>query len=214
MDKKTFSIKYVVIILLFIVSGIISWKNYFSVYTGHDSVDIKLFPKTINGWTSEDIEITEKEFEILETKNAFIREYTSPTGQNVMLYIIYSEKNRKVSHPPEICYRGSGLSVISKTPDKIKIARQNKELEVFNLLFEKFDEHHVIFYWFKVGDTFTRSYWKQQMLIAVKTLMGKPASSALIRLSTVVENNDIKVSEADIKEFAQLILPYFKQYIP
>ena len=73
---------------------------------------------------------------------------------------------------------------------------------------------HYSFYWFKVVDSFTASYWKQQGLIAMKTLSGKPASSALIRVSSTIKGKDEAMSIADMKEFSRLIIPHIQKYMP
>jgi len=69
-------------------------------------------------------------------------------------------------------------------------------------------------YWFKVGDEFTASYGRQQILIALKSLMGKPSSSALIRISTVIKDSDVDSAEKLLQDFAKLIIPHLEKYLP
>ena len=87
-------------------------------------------------------------------------------------------------------------------------------IEVNRLSLAKGNAKEIAFYWFKVGDTFTPNYWKQQALIALKTLFGKPASSALIRLSADVFKNDEASAAKRIKEFANLAIPEMFKYLP
>src|SRR3990172_441003 len=177
------TIKYFFILALLAVSCFISWGHFFKEYQQQDTVSIHEFPKSIGPWNSEEMTITDMEYAILETRNAFSRKYRTPAGQEVALFIVYSQNNRKVSHPPEVCYIGGGISVINKESVTIPGPQPDSDIAANKLLLEKGTSSYIAYYWFKVGDSFTPNYWKQQTLIAVKTLLGKPSSSALIRVS-------------------------------
>jgi EpsI family protein len=208
---KNFSAKYIVILILLAIAGYISWSSFFKTYTQSDTVNIHTFPKSISGWNAEELKITDEEYDILETKNAFSRSYKTSDGKDVMLFIVYSQSNRKISHPPELCYSGSGMTLLSETADTWPL--NSTQLKVNKLLFEYGPSKQVVTYWFKVGDTYTNNYWKQQWLIAYKSLLGQPASSALIRLSTVISNGDLRKGEEDLKEFTSLIFPQLPKYL-
>ena len=203
---------FFVIIGLFLLSGMFSWRLYFKVYSQSDTVDIHVFPKEVAGWTSEEIEITDHEYDILETRNAFTRKYTNQKGREVYLFIVYSQSNRKVSHPPEICYTGSGATLISSVSRIIDVGDFAVRANKIFVEYGKYQQY--MYYWFKVGDTFTSNYWKQQSLIAIKTLFGKPSSSALIRLSSTIKGDDIEEAAGDIEDFAKVITPLLFTYLP
>ena len=206
--------KYLAVFLMLFISGVISWQLYFKKYLQADTVTIHNFPKKIEGWTAKDLPISQADYDVLETKNVFVRRYTHSSGKEAYLFIVYSQNNRKVSHPPEICYTGSGISLLEHALDKVPVDSEGTLLEANRLLLERGSTRQVAYYWFKVGDAFTASYWKQQMLILMKSIMGKPASSALIRVSVTVLNNDTKKATEETKEFISLVLPYLLQYLP
>ncbi|HOW36370.1 MAG TPA: EpsI family protein [Candidatus Omnitrophota bacterium] len=205
---------FYIILGFFILAGALSWQLYFKEYLQKDTANIHLFPKQIKEWTSRELTITDKEYEILETRNAFMREYSRASGEKVYLFIVYSQYNRKVSHPPEVCYTGSGTTILEHSVSAITIAEQNLVLDVNRLVMESRAEQQIAYYWFKVGGSFTASYWKQQALIAFKTLFNQPASSALIRISTDVKGNDKELAAKTLKEFSATILPYLYKYLP
>ena len=205
-------ISTVVIVLLLGLSAYVSWNFYFKEYNAKDTVDIHVFPKTIGEWDSEELLITEKEYAILETRNAFVRNYLTKSGKEVLLYIIYSENNRKVSHPPEVCYTGGGVSILEK--NSRSVGSEDGQFDVVQMHMQDGPHEQFVYYWFKVGDSFTPSYWQQQMLIAWKTLIGKPSSSAMIRVSTFVENGKRNEAIAKVEEFIQVIQPHLPKYLP
>jgi EpsI family protein len=213
--------KFIFIIVSLLLACIVSWNYYFRSYSQKDTYDINAFPKTIGSWQSEEMQITDEEYAILETRNAFARRYFTPDGKEVVAYIIYSQHNRKVSHPPELCYTGAGATIISHTPfsipapGNVSMAPQKNIFPIITnrLLLEQGRVQEVVFYWFKVGNSFIASYWKQQLLIAFKTLTGKPSSSAMIRISAN-SNSSIPKAESDCTEFIQLITPALFKYLP
>ena len=83
-----------------------------------------------------------------------------------------------------------------------------------NLTLSLRGERYLSFYWFKVGDSFTSNYWKQQILIAIKTLLGKSPSSALIRVSGNKFTGDPAESKQTLTNFVKLIIPQIRIYLP
>ena len=221
---KTKDSKFFLIILSLGVGLLVSWSLFFKTYHQADKVNIHLFPKQIQDWSAEELPITKDEYAILETQNAFIRRYFTSSGKEVFLFIVYSENNRKVSHPPEVCYIGNGVSILSHVIESIpatslkqsELVIKQSELVIKSnkLLVEQGQNQQVIYYWFKVGDSFTPNYWKQQMLIVFKTLFGQPSSSALIRISATIKDDDKLQAERDAKEFSNIILPSLFEYLP
>jgi len=203
-----------IIIGLLVFASFISWVSFFHQYSQRDTVNIHLFPKLIGGWTSKEIPISDHDYEILETKNAFSRIYHSLKGEEIMLYIVYSQNNRKVSHPPEICYTGSGATILNETKINFDLGQGNGHLWVNRFASELGGRKQMTYYWFKVGNSFTPNYWKQQMLIALKTLLGHPASSAIIRLSVASDESDALKADRFVQDFTLLILSAVKQYLP
>ena len=203
-----------IIIGLLVFSGLISWNSFFRQYSQRDTVSIHLFPKDIGGWTSREIPISDHDYEILETRNAFCRIYRSAQGEEVMLFIVYSHNNRKVAHPPEICYTGGGATILNETRINFDLGQGNGYLGADRFASEQEGRKLMTYYWFKVGNNFTPSYWEQQILIALKTLFGRPAGSAMIRLS--VESDESETVKADriAQNFIRLILSAVKQYLP
>jgi len=209
-NRLTFGI----VVCLFVLSAAVSWKMYFKKYIQKDTVDIHQFPREISGWTSEDIPLTEEEYAILETRNAFTRRYTGPDGQEVYLLMVYSQSNRKVSHPPEICYTGSGASIVGNEPARVEIPGREEPIRANKLTLEYGRVLQLSYYWFKVGDEYTSNYWKQQILIALKSLVDDTASSALIRVASTVREGGEEEAESDIREFSRMVVPLIPQYLP
>lgn len=172
-------------------------------------IKVSDFPGTIGEWSSIDLPIEEETYQILETRNLFIRDYKNKNAESVYLYIVYSEDNRKVSHPPEVCLLGGGITIVNK--DTLQIT---DSIRVNKLIVEKADSRDMVIYWYKAGGLHTDKYLKQQFKTVTDRIFGKRTSGALIRLSTDIKNNDYEAALRLIKSFISQIEPLLTKYIP
>ncbi len=206
---------FVTVCVTLMIAAVISWYLFFKEAGQEDSIDVTQFPKVIGTWEGVDLPISKDDLAILETNNVFVRRYTNSVDKSqVFLYIVYSRHNRKVSHPPEICYTGNGMTVNEKVHDPVRIDYKNLTIDTNRLHLTKGDFDHLSYYWFKIGDQFTSNYWKQQALIALNTILGKNSSSALIRVSADISQKDIQKTQRQIKAFINLVAPEIFAYFP
>lgn len=206
MNNKTF---YTVLLILFIVS-IVGLVSYLPMrFEPSSEVKVTAFPKTIGEWQSRDLELSKRDFEILETTNLIMREYKKPDGEIVYLYIIYSGDNRNVVHPPEICYSGGGGNIIEKS-----VISLNNSLKVNKFVIEEKNSRQLVVYWFKSGDLQTYNYFKQQLKVVIDRTLRKKTSGALIRISTDIKDGNEKAALKLIQSFAAEIAPLLEKYAP
>ena len=206
--------RYIFIVILLLVAAVGSWQFSFRDFIQHDTVNIHEFPLEIGEWKGEEIPISERDLAILETKNAFTRRYTHSSGKEVILFIVYSQTNRKAMHPPEICYSGGGITILSNDVRVLTDKERGLHLETKRMFVEKGTYQQIANYWFKVGNTMTAKYLRQQILVAVKMCLRQPAGSALVRVSCDVKGNQVAEADATIQDFALTILPILSQYLP
>jgi len=205
MNNKTFIIVAIILVAVAIV-GLVSYlPTRFDISS---KVKVADFPKVIGEWSATDIALSERDYEILETRNLIMRDYKNTKGDSIYLYIVYSEDNRKVSHPPEICYMGSGVTIADKSTAQI-----TDSIKATKMLVEKADSRQLVIYWFKAGSLNTDKYLRQQLKIVIDRMLGKRTSGALIRVSTDI-NGSSDVSLKLLKEFCGEIEPLLSSYVP
>jgi EpsI family protein len=206
MNNKNFII---VIIILVVVAGVTMSAYLPSRFETGITVKMADFPKTVGEWTSKDIPLSKRDFEILETTNLIMREYNNPKGETVYLYIIYSENNRRVMHPPEICYTGGGSTIIEKS-----VVQITNNIKANRFTIEDKDLRQLVVYWFKTANLNTYSYIKQQLKMVTDRMLGKKISGAMIRMSTNFKENGQEAALGLIKSFANQIEPLLTKYVP
>jgi EpsI family protein len=205
---------YFSIVILLIITTIISWEFYVYNYPQEDTVSIKIFPSIIDQWTSQEMTIDPIDSAVFETKNAFLRSYSTSSGKKVYLYIAYSQVNPKATNPPEVFYQESGISILDKGKESIIINPSQISIKANWLILDNNQNQQLAYYWFKVGNIYTNSYWKQQALSAFYTLTGKRTGSALIRISTDIIDGHQNEAKKLINEFASNIGPQLSRYLP
>lgn len=206
MTNRTFLIAVVILIAV----AIVSIASYLPTrFDAAARIKVSEFPMTIGKWQATDIPLAERDYQILETRNLFIRDYKNPQGESVILYIVYSEDNRKVSHPPEVCYMGSGASIVNKST-----AQVSDSIRATRMITETPQSEQMVVYWYKAGSLYTDKYLRQQLKIVFDRMFGKRTSGALIRISTEIKDNDEESALRQLKSFVQEIEPLLQGYIP
>ncbi len=182
------SLGYIAIIFLLVTSSIFSVNLFFRQRTDYDLFDVRTLPHTIGDWKGRDLEITEREYKILETRNLISREYVNDAQEKIYLFIIYSETNRSVFHPPEVCLIGSGITINDKKPESMKLDK--KEFVTNKLFLEKNNIKEIALYCYKTGNFYTDNYYLQQVYFALNQLFGKGEGGATIRVSMQAGKNE------------------------
>lgn len=206
------NLKFIIVVLILVVAALAVFSSFNSFrHEGDSETKMENFPKSIGEWEGKDIPIPERDYEILETRNLIMREYTNTrSGESVYLYIIYSADNRKAAHPPEICYTGGGANTIT---EKSVIALTDT-IKANKFSIDSKDNRQLVVYWFKSTNLNTYSYIKQQLKVVTDRMLRKKTSSAMIRVSALVKNNDSAAALGLIQSFCRQIAPLFSQYVP
>ncbi len=207
--------RYILIIAIFSIVAVLSLYLYYQQIKPEDVFNVSDFPMKIGQWSAEDIPIEEEVYAILETRNLLLREYKKANSPPIVLYIIYSDKNRKATHPPEVCLTGSGITILEKKEKDLKITADNQKLniKVNYMLSEQGKTREVFIYWFKAGKTFTPKYLNQQLRIMLNQLKGKSSGGAMIRLSTRIVENEQEAMDR-LTSFTKEIVPIIIKTIP
>ena len=196
--KKNNPLGYVILIFLLLVASVFSIKLFFQQRKAQDKLDIRDFPYKIGNWRGKDLEVSEKEYEILETRNLISREYVNPSGERLFLFIIYSETNRAVFHPPEVCMMGSGLKIVDKKIEKIDASKY--KFSVNKLYAQKNGYQSAALYCYKAGNLYTDNFYLQQILFALNQLLGSHKGGATVRVSMSIGHNEEQTLQT-LKEF-------------
>lgn len=143
------------------------------------------FPLNLDGWRGEDTPVDDNTYEILETKNVLSRVYTDPGGERVYLLLVSSKEDRRVAHPPEVCYLSSNFEILDQETYKMEAQDLGKiPVNVFVARPERRpEERQYVLYVYKVGGRYTTNYYSQQLRFALDRFSGGKSQVHLIRLA-------------------------------
>ena len=142
------------------------------------------FPLLLGDWKGADSPVDQRTYEILETKNVLSRSYQNSKGERVHLLLVSSQKDRRVAHPPEVCFSGSNYVITDEKDSAYDLNREKIPAREFIAKNER-DPRDVqsVLYFYKVGKTFTSNYYKQQLSFAMDRVANRSSDVLLIRLS-------------------------------
>ncbi len=139
-------------------------------------------------WFGYDLEMDKKSLVILETEDAAYRRYVNPIAPDVDFCVVFSQDNRKGTHPPDLCLEGGGQEIVSKNTLLVNVEGQ-EPVPCRELVAQSGAMQIYYLYTYKCGSRYTSSFWRQQMIIFKNGLLNRNAAGALIRVSTPVGKN-------------------------
>jgi len=203
--------KYYAIILMLLFTAIWSVFWYMSV-PSDTNVFKNRIPLDIGSWHGEDLPISKDTLEILETKNAIFRRYTSG-GVSVTLWVVYAGENRKAIHPMEVCYKASGWDIGTRAPHLIEISHNGKykKLPCVKLMAMSKKDKGLVLYFYKTGNRFTDSYYRQQLNVILEQAMLRQSESALFGITAEGKLADDPKAVLIIEDFIKELFQYISR---
>lgn len=203
--------RYVIVMAILTVTALVTFGAY-SNKSDSGAIYTERIPVIVGNWYGKDIPMDERTYDVLETRDALMREYRNPNNERVLLTVVFAQDNRKVAHPPEVCFAGSGWERSER--DVQMIAVGDRELGLNRLILENGGEKQVVFYVYKAGGRLTHNYYVQQVNIVLNGMLRKKTSSALIRISSLVDRYSVEQTLERTERFTAQILPVLEQHLP
>ena len=132
-------------------------------------------------WVGYDQVLDQRTQTILETSDYLNRTYVRAGEAPVDFCIVFSQDNRKGTHPPDLCLEGGGNDIVFK--NDLKIA----SLPCRELIVQGQGASLYFLYTYKCGQSYTSSFWQQQFVIFRNGLLHRNSSGALIRVSMAID---------------------------
>ena len=207
--------RYILAIVLLAVVGPLAVFLQFNVPPAADlGLLADRVPRRIGEWRATgDHEPDPLEVRILETKAILTRDFAKPGHPSVALSLTYAPNNRRVAHPPEICYKGGGWNVEQSEVLTLKVNGQ--DFRVNRLLLLQGPARLLVLYWYKAGPHCYASYVRMQWGTIWGQITMRSRSSALIRVTAMSPSAESDAAVYDtLREFAALAIPPVTDAVP
>jgi EpsI family protein len=139
-------------------------------------------------WYGYNIEVDPRTALILETEDIIQYRYENARGTFVDFCVIFSEDNRKGTHPPDLCLEGGGLDIIAKNSIPVTGIPGQDAMPCRELIVQSGLDYTYYLYTYKCGKYYTDSFWFQQFSIFANGILNRNTDGALIRVSTPMQN--------------------------
>lgn len=169
------------------------------------------FPTLLGEWRGIDLPVSDRQYGLLESRDVLLREFRQRgTGPAVLACVAVAGGNRKVAHPPEVCYRGQGFEIHDLR--EVTFRHGDEEWAVQRLRISYRGEPELVLSWYRVGDRTTASYLYQQWLGLVAEFGHPDRLSALVRISVPIEGDE-SAAEQRIAGFCSEFLPALEKHV-
>jgi len=210
---STYRKRCLVVIVALAVAAPLALFFQFDVPEPSTADILKEIPTELGPWTMvSERGPSEEERKILETDAILTRTYTRGEPPQCDLSVVFAQDNRRVAHPPEICYKGSGWMVEKRAVVEFPV--EGRPFRANRLLLLRGNARLLVLYWYRTGETSTANYLAMQWHIIKAHLVRRGSSSALCRVSAMSdapENDDSVV--ATLREFAGVAIPAVNQVV-
>lgn len=160
-----------------------------------------------------DLPVPREVADILETNDILLRKYIGAGRPPVSFQIVFSEDNRKGTHPPDVCLEGGGWDIVAKGAVSIAGVEGRGAVPCREIVAQKEHELRYHLYTYCCGDVYTPSFWEQQLRILLNGLLNRSASGALIEVSVPV-NGDLEDARRWSGHFLAVAVPYLDRNLP
>jgi len=174
-------------------------------------------PLDLGVWTGERRVVAADAKNILGTEDVISRAYSRGKSEPpVGLSVVYSESDRKVAHPPPVCYRGAGY--MTEQRDSIGLPGGDgigaQRPRVARAIMAGKGRRLLVVYWYKSGDVYTSNYIGAQLRQMLAKLFRRPGSIGLVQLTTLIEDGGVDAATQRILDFVVVLEPELGRYLP
>ncbi len=157
--------------------------------------------------------LDDKTLTILETRDYLYRRYDAGSQKWIDVCVIFSQDNRKGTHPPDLCLEGSGGGIVAKGDVIVDSVVGRGTVPCRELIVQFGSGRRYFLYTYKCGRRYTGSFWTQQFVIFFNGLFDRNTSGALIQFSTPVGTS---VSDARQRcvQMVRAAIPYLDKGLP
>lgn len=175
------------------------------------------FPRTLGGWTSSDIAISQEVRDVLGPGDFLLRDYQEPaSGADVDLFIAYfpSQRSGDAIHSPKNCLPGAGWVPVRS--DRITIAVPGHAPFLANrYLIAKGENRQLVLYWYLAHDRAVASEYAAKFYLVTDSIRERRSDGSLIRVTTALANNEsLESAQQRLMAIAADVIPLASSYVP
>jgi EpsI family protein len=207
--------RYLIVILLLIVAGLIGNFLRYSGRLPDRIADFSEVPIELAGYTGTELKLDSATYEVLKADLTTFRNYSEADGTRQELFLAYfkSQKYGGQIHSPKHCLPGGGWRIETINPFPIRLpGRQVSSIN--RLIISGPNFKSVMFYWYQTRSGFIRNEYGLKLDLVKNALLHRPTDAAIIRLTVDAPDGDIEKATAKGVRFLETFYPYIIKGLP
>jgi EpsI family protein len=172
------------------------------------------FPGVVSQWhMTGESQLSDSVQAILKASDVLMRQYVSPSGESVQLYIGYHDGGEGSGeiHSPKHCLPGSGWHEVSSTRTELPAGRE--KLNLVKAIYQNGDNRQLFLYWYQVrGDSISEEL-SLKVAEITNSILYRRRDASFIRISIPFQGDEQKavaVGERFVNDF----LPAIHEFLP
>jgi len=175
------------------------------------------FPRTLGGWISTDIPLSQEVRDVLGPGDFLLRDYQDQSsGSDVDIFIAYfpSQRAGDSIHSPKNCLPGAGWVPVRS--DRISIdVPGHARFPANRYLIAKGEDRRLVLYWYWAHDRAVASEYAAKFYLVTDSIRERRSDGALIRVTTrLAPNEGLDSGQQRLLAFAGDIVPLVNSYVP
>jgi len=175
------------------------------------------FPRTLGGWESSDIPLSQDVLDILGPGDFLLRDYRDQSSNfDVDLFIAYfpSQRSGDTIHSPKHCLPGAGWVPVRS--DRISInVPGHAPFPANRYLIAKGEDRRLVLYWYWAHDRAVASEYAAKFYLVTDSIRERRSDGALIRVTTRLANNEsLDSGQQRLLTLAGNVVPLVNSYVP
>jgi EpsI family protein len=178
---------------------------------------LRSFPRTFEGWASQDLPLGKDVLEVLGPGDFLTRNYQHGAAEPwVSLFIAYfpSQRSGDTIHSPKNCLPGAGWVPLRSDRITLTLSAQ-APFEVNRYLIARGQDRQLVLYWYWAHDRAVASeYWAKYFLVT-DSIRLRRSDGSLIRLTTpLLPRESIDSAQQRMVGLANNIVALINDYVP
>lgn len=206
-------LSFIIVYMLFAATGmVIIFHKDAPVPTNQP---LNQFPEQVKSWKmSKRSEFSDAVLGVLKPTDYLSRQYLSPDGKIVNLYIGYhgGGKSGGEIHSPKHCLPGSGWYEVSTSRGNLDTP--NGTINLVRAVYQKGDSKELFLYWFQVRNRSISDEFTLKLAQIINSAFHKRRDAAFIRISVPISTDSEQartLGEQFIVDFEPLVRGYLPQ---
>lgn len=205
-------VRFIIVYILFAAAGMVITLHSDSPVPTRQPLN--QFPEQVAFWKmSKRVEFSDAVLSVLKPTDYLSRQYVSPDGKIVNLYIGYhgGGKNGGEIHSPKHCLPGSGW--YEEGTSRGSLETSGGMINLVRAVYQKGDNKELFLYWFQVRNRSISDEFSLKVAQIINSAFHKRRDAAFIRISVPI-STDSEQAKALGEQFIVDFEPLVRGYLP